>query len=31
LLCGLIGEWLDGQISQRGLGFREAARRLQEA
>ena len=31
LLCGLIGEWLDAQISQRGLGFREAARRLQEA
>ena len=31
LLCGLIGEWLDGQISQRGLGFREAARRVQEA
>ncbi len=31
LLCGLLGEWLDGQISQRGLGFREAARRLQEA
>ena len=29
LLSGLIGEWLDGQISQRGLGFREAARRLQ--
>lgn len=31
LLCCLIGEWLDGQISQRGLSFREAARRLQEA
>jgi hypothetical protein len=31
LLCCLIGEWLDGQISQRGLSFREAPRRLQEA
>ena len=31
LLCGLIGEWLDGQISQRGFGFREASRQLQEA
>jgi hypothetical protein len=31
LLAGLIGEWLDGALSARGLGFRAAARRLQLA
>jgi hypothetical protein len=31
LMAGLIGEWLDGALSARGLGFRAAARRLQLA
>jgi len=31
LLAGLIGEWLDGALSARGLSFRAAARRLQLA
>ena len=31
LLAGRIGEWLDAELSARGLNFREAARRLQQA
>ena len=30
-LAGRLGEWLDGELSARGWGFREASRRLQQA
>jgi len=30
-LAGRLGEWLDGELSARGWGIREASRRLQQA